>query len=127
MHIPQIFSKNNTSSSCSQGRRFARFTHFSLAKIRKSACAIKDCSVPSLALRHNGADVKFRPQFAFAFANANSDSTSAYACKKKPDFKKLGLESFLIIPHVCRRLVCRLYERLCYVFAFRVYLMLTYI
>ena len=31
------------------------------------------------ALRHNGADVKFRPQFAFAYANANSDFTPSYA------------------------------------------------
>ena len=31
------------------------------------------------SLRHNGADVKLRPQFAFAYANANSDSTPSYA------------------------------------------------
>ena len=46
--------------------------------------------------------------------------------KKKPDFKKLGSESFLIIPHVCRRLVCRLYERLCVMCLFNVYIYIKY-
>ena len=31
------------------------------------------------ALRHNGADVKLRPQFTFTYANANSDFTPSYA------------------------------------------------
>ena len=48
------------------------------------ACAIKDCFATTLTLRHNGADVKFRPQFAFAYAKANSDSTPSYALKKPP-------------------------------------------
>ena len=53
-----------------------------------SACAIKDCYVPTHSLRHNGADVKFRPQFAFAFANANSDFTPSYRMQKKTFLKE---------------------------------------
>ena len=37
---------------------------------------------------------------------------------KKNLSKKKGLEFFSLIPHVCRRLVCRLYERLCYELGF---------
>lgn len=53
---------------------------------------------------------------------------------KKNLSKKKGLEFFSLIPHVCRRLVCRLYERLCYelgfvlaIFDFNFELSLTYI
>ena len=38
--------------------------------------------------------------------------------KKKKPFEKERFGIFLLIPHVCRRLVCRLYERLCYELGF---------
>ena len=45
-------------------------------------------------------------------------NSQAYNAKKKTFRKRKVWKFFSLIPHVCRRLVCRLYERLCYELGF---------